>query len=346
MQNATESVGHTRAGNGRPLAGARGWIISDGKAGHEALCLGVAAALGLAAEIKRVAPTGLWKALAPWAPVAPAERFGAPGTPFAPPWPQVALAAGRTTTPYIRALKKKAGLKTFTVVMMDPKTGPGTADLFWVPEHDRRHGPNVIATLTAPHSFSPERLAELRQASDPAIDALTAPRVAVLVGGPNERYRYPAPVIDRLAAAVRSLSDLGAGLMITVSRRTPAALVAALDEAIRGRSAIFWKGEGPNPYASFLAHADVFLVTADSVNMVGEAAATGRPIYVFEPDGGADKFTAFHAALRAKGVTREAPDPFESIGTWSYTPLYAADAVAAEIERRWQRRKSLLPGLT
>jgi hypothetical protein len=346
MQNVTRVTGRTRSGHAHPLAGARGWIISDGKAGHEALCLGVAAALGLSADIKRVTPSGLWKALAPWGPVAPGERFGAPHTLFAPPWPQIAFAAGRTTTPYLRALKKKAGLKTFTVVLMDPKTGPDTADLFWVPEHDRRRGPNVIATLTAPHPLSPERLAELRKAPDVAIDALNAPRVAVLVGGPNERYRYPKQVIDRLAASVRSLADLGAGLMITVSRRTPAALVAALDEVVAGTNAIFWKGEGANPYPSFLAHADAFLVTADSVNMAGEAAATGRPIYVFEPEGGADKFTAFHAALRAEGVTRTAPDRFQEIGEWSYAPLYAADAIAAEIEQRWQRRKSLLSGLT
>ena len=37
---------------------------------------------------------------------------------------------------------------------------------------------------------------------------------------------------------------------------------------------------------SFLAHADAFVVTADSVNMAGEAAATGKPIYIFEPSGG------------------------------------------------------------
>jgi mitochondrial fission protein ELM1 len=346
MQNTTGMTGRARSGQVHPLAGARGWVISDGKAGHEALCLGVAAALGLSVEVKRVTPSGLWKALAPWGPVAPGERFGAPHTLFAPPWPQIALAAGRTTTPYLRALKKKAGLKTFTVVMMDPKTGAGTADLFWVPEHDRRRGPNVVATLTAPHPLSPERLVDIRKAPNADIAALNAPRVAVLVGGPNERYRYPKPVIEKFAASVRSLADLGAGLMITVSRRTPDVLVSALDEAVQGTGAIFWKGEGPNPYAAFLAHADAFLVTADSVNMVGEAAATGHPIYVFEPEGGADKFTAFHAALRAKGVTRAAPARFEAIETWSYPPLYAADTIAAEIEQRWQRRKSLLSGLT
>jgi len=346
MQNATRAMGRLRPGQTRPLAGARAWIISDGKAGHEALSLGVAEALGVKAEIKRVAPAGLWKAIAPWGPVSPRERFGTPHTQFAPPWPQIAIAAGRTTTPYIRALKRKAGLKTFTVVLMDPKTGTATADLFWVPEHDRRRGPNVIATLTAPHAQSPERLAALRASADHGLAALKEPRVAVLVGGPNDRYRYPPAVIERFAATVRSLADLGAGLMITVSRRTPPALVAALDEVVRGRDVVFWKGEGANPYPAFLACADAFLVTADSVNMAGEAAATGRPIYVFEPEGGAEKFKTFHAALHEMGVTRPAPDRFDEIGDWSYLPLFAADTIAAEIEQRWQRRKSLLSGLT
>jgi mitochondrial fission protein ELM1 len=346
MQNPTQASERPGGGNTRSLAGATAWIISDGKAGHEALCRGVAEALGLAIEWKRVAPTGLWKTLAPWAPVAPSERFGEPGTLFAPPWPQFAFAAGRTTTPYIRALKKKAGLKTYTVVMMDPKTGSGTADLFWVPEHDKRRGANVITTLTAPHPLSPARLAEIRSAPHAAMAALKQPRVAVLVGGPNERYRYPAPVVEHLAALVRSLADLGAGLMITTSRRTPADLIAAIETAVRGSGAIVWKGEGPNPYPEFLAHADAFLVTADSVNMAGEAAATGKPIYIFEPPGGAEKFTAFHKRLRAQGVTRTAPERFETLGTWSYPPLYAADQIAAEIERRWQRRRSMLSGLT
>ncbi len=330
----------------RSLAGARAWIISDGKAGHEALCRGVADALALSVEWKRVAPSGLWKAMAPWGPVAPGERFGQPGSLFAPPWPEIALAAGRTTTPYLRALKRTAGFQTYTVIMMDPRTGPGSADLFWVPEHDKRRGPNVIATLTAPHPLSPARLAALRREAHHALDALPAPRVAVLVGGPNERYRYPPPVIAGLARLVGSLADLGAGLMVTASRRTPPDLVAALEAAIAGTPAVLWTGEGENPYPQFLARADAFLVTADSINMAGEAAATGRPIYVFAPDGGAAKFDAFHAALEAKGVTRPAPERFSVLEPWSYAPVYAADAIAEEVARRWQRRRALFPGLT
>ena len=76
----------------RPLVGRKAWLITDGKAGMDVQVRGVADALGLDYEMKRVAPAGFWSLLAPWGPVAPAERFGAPGTPFAPPWPAVAIA--------------------------------------------------------------------------------------------------------------------------------------------------------------------------------------------------------------------------------------------------------------
>ena len=111
----------------RPLAGARGWIITDGKAGMDVQVRGVADALGLAYEQKLVEPKGLSKIIAPWGPVARVERFGEPGGRFGPPWPVIAIATGRASIPYIRALKRKAGPQTYTVVLQDPKTGPGTA---------------------------------------------------------------------------------------------------------------------------------------------------------------------------------------------------------------------------
>ena len=39
-----------------------------------------------------------------------------------------------------------------------------------------------------------------------------------------------------------------------------------------------WDGTGDNPYFAYLALADALLVTADSVSMVSEAAATGKPV--------------------------------------------------------------------
>jgi mitochondrial fission protein ELM1 len=328
-----------------PLAGMRAWIITDGKAGMDVQAKGVADALGLDYVVKHVAPSGIWKAAAPWGPVPPGERFGAPGTPFSPPWPAVAIATGRASIPYIRRLHSMAGPRTYCIVLQDPKTGANTADLIWVPEHDRRRGSNVITTPTAPHSFSVERLALLRATVPPAIAALSSPRVAVMLGGKNGIYRFREADDDRLYRALQSIGRLGASFMVTPSRRTHQRLIRAVDAATAGCPRIIWDGSGENPYAQFLAHADQLVVTADSVNMTSEACATGRPVWVFEPSGGNPKFRRFHEALRRHGAARPLPETLSRLESWSYEPLDSACTIAAEVERRWSRRKEMLPGL-
>lgn len=329
----------------RPLSGRAAWIFSDGKSGHELQCLGVAEALRLKSEIKRVHPRGLYRALSPWAPVAPRERFGQNFSDFAPPWPAIAFATGRTTIPYIRALKKQAGSSTYTVILMDPRVNARAADLLCVPEHDQRRGDNVVTTLTAPHRYSPQHLAELRAAMPPEIAALPAPRIAVLIGGPNGAYRYDPADIVRLTQAMQEVAETGASLMITPSRRTPGELLSAIASATQAFPRLFWDGGGGNPYPAMLANAGAFIVTADSVNMAGEAAATGKPIHIFTPSGGSEKFARFHAALEAHGATR----PLGQFGikdTWVYQPLDSATIIAEEIQRRWLIRAGHTPGLT
>jgi len=334
------------AGHGaRPLAGARGWLISDGKAGHETQARGVAEALGLAYEVVRVDPKGLWRLMAPFGPVAPGEAVGRPGGLLAPPFPAVAIAVGRTTIPYIRALRRRAGVATFTVILDDPKTGARSADLISVPEHDRLRGANVMTTLCPPHGYSPARISALRANLPADILALPAPRVAVLLGGNNAVYRFDAPAEQSLVDGLARLSSLGASLMVTASRRTPAGLMQRIVAAISAAPHLVYDGAGANPYAAFLAAADALVVSADSVNMCGEAAATGKPVYVAPLAGGSAKFRRFHDALAARGVTRPLAGDLAEVGGWSYVPIYEADRIARAIEQRLGRRQAMLGGL-
>jgi uncharacterized protein len=331
MTNPVDSIG-----------GKRGWVISDGKVGNDVQTRGVFDALGLRYENKLVDPKGVWRALSPWGPVSPSERFGMAGSHFHPPWPDFAISIGRLTTPYIRRLKRAAGLATYTIILQDPKVALRTADLFWVPEHDTRRGPNVITTLTAPHSFTARRLSELRATMPAQIAALPSPRVAVLLGGPNGDFGYTPAALRRLGSALQSLARLGVSLMVTPSRRTPPAVAEFVDQATTGAVRLFWDGTGENPYPQFLAHADAFVVPADSVNMTGEPCATGKSVYVFEPEGGSPKFSRFHETLRRHGATRPLPDTFERLETWSYTPLNSSEEIASEIARRWHKRRQML----
>ena len=326
----------------KPLKGRKAWLITDDKIGMQVQVKGVADALGLDWEAKQVDPGGLWKLLAPYGPPDPKHRFGQPGSALAPPWPEVALATGRLSIPYIRALRRKAGLATFTVVLQDPKTGAKTADLIWVPEHDRRRGANVMTTLTAAHSFSPERLRGLQSVEPAWLAGCPSPRVAVILGGRNQVYRFTRDDDARFGASIASLARLGASFLVTPSRRTHAGLREAVMTATAGAPRFIWDGTGENPYPAFLAHADFFVVTGDSVNMSGEPLVTGKPVWIFEPSGGSAKFSRFHEALRRCGATRSLPETVAGLTPWSYAPIDSAAAIAAEIERRWLRRQAML----
>ena len=326
----------------RTLKGATGWLITDGRAGIIAQARGVAAALDLNAVQKNVAPKGIWHLMAPWGPVAPREQFGKPGSKFAPPWPDVAIAVGRAAIPYIRALRKHAGSKTYTVVLQDPRTNPNVADLICVPQHDRLRADNVFTTLTSAHRFSPNLLEEIRGELPNDIKDLPRPRVAVLLGGKNRAHRYTDDDYDRLIKGLSSLAALGVNFMITPSRRSLDGLIEAADTGTRNAPRIFWRGEGENPYPYFLAAADLFIVTGDSVNMCSEASSTGKPVYVFMPSGGSQKFTRFHDGLQQHGATRPMPELFEILDEWTYEPLDAASEIAAEIERRFNERAQTL----
>jgi mitochondrial fission protein ELM1 len=130
--------------------------------------------------------------------------------------------------------------------------------------------------------------------------------------------------------------------MITPSRRTHPGLLQVTEAATRTAPRILWDGTGDNPYAAFFAHADAFVVTADSVNMTGECCATGRPVYVFHPSGGKAKFHRFHAKLEDLHATRRLPDAPDRLPAWTYPPINSTGIIAREIERRWLKRKAWL----
>ena len=92
----------------------------------------------------------------------------------------------------------------------------------------------------------------------------------------------------------------------------------------------FWNGTGDNPYFGILGSADVILVTSDSVNMVTEACASGRPVYIYELSGGSRKFTRFHEALYLRGYAR----PYRgSLDPLPVNRLYELTRIARAVEQ-------------
>jgi mitochondrial fission protein ELM1 len=315
---------------------ARVLVLSSGMAGHEINCLGVAGALGVPYEKVVVKPRQLFRSLAPYGPIDPRDRPGGPSSILATPFPDIAIASGRVAVPYIRALKRARRDEIFTVFLQDPRFARREFDLIWTPLHDRLSGPNVIATLTSPHPFSAEKLAGFRNAPDPRLAALPAPRAAVLLGGPSSAHGFSSDDLQRLARSIAAIAAQGYSVMATPSRRTPQMLIEAARQGLKQADAgrvFLWDGAADNPYGQMLAHADAILVTGDSVNMMGEAVSTGAPAYVFAPSGGGRRINAFVAALEEKGAIR----PFEGrIENFKYEPIDSSAEIARAIAGRFE----------
>ncbi len=312
------------------------WLITDGKIGDEVQCLGIADELGLIPQRRLVKPRAPWSWLTPWGPIDPREAAHCPHSPIAPPYPNVAIAAGRRTVPYLRNVKRASGGRTFTIFVKDPYVGLDAADVIWIPEHDKLRGENVVVTLTPAHRLRPQVLAQARAAIDPRLKPLPQPRVALILGGKGVNHRFEPVDIERLAAIAAKIAASGAGIMVTPSRRTPPEAIRAIHAVLASRlsmgRAFIWDGQGPNPYAQILAHAAAIVVTGDSANMVGEATVTGVPVHVYEPSGGHPKVTRYLDRLVEEGAVRRWSGTLEH---WTYAPIDSAPVVAKDIAGRY-----------
>jgi mitochondrial fission protein ELM1 len=305
------------------------WTLTDGKAGDALQCLGVAEAVlaetGGSFRGYKVRPRKLYALAMPWGPPDPADL-----TQFSPPWPEIAIASGRRAVAYLRWLKKQSP-QTLTVFLKDPRTGTGAADFIWVPEHDRLRGPNVLATLTSPHRQTPAVLAAARgQVRDELLD-LPQPRVAVLAGGPSKDVSFDEEDVEAFAAALAELAGTGVGLMVSPSRRTSDTMKEAIAKALERSQAWIWDEQGPNPYTEMLAVADAFVVSADSTNMLSEAAATGKTIHVFLPRGVPLKIVRFIGAMMEHGAVVKFTGHLEN---HPYQPIDSTPLIAREILER------------
>ena len=86
--------------------------------------------------------------------------------------------------------------------------------------------------------------------------------------------------------------------MVTPSRRTPAEAKRVIAEALAAEKlGAMWDELGENPYLGILASADRLIVTAESISMISEALATGRPVHVLPLEGEGRRHDAFLARI-------------------------------------------------
>ena len=299
------------------------WILVDqGKTGSLNQCLGLAEALGFPYEVFSLTfhQPWAWLPLALW-PKHP--RWTLKKNPFGDqslrdkslggkPLPTLVIASGRKSMNAAAWLRKKG---VFVVALQKPTLPLSCFDLVVVPEHDRLSGPNVISVLGNLHRITQEKCQTEALSWANAWKNLPPFKRVILVGGPNGKLSLSAPSVTKIIAAIQQALDQGKGVLISTSRRTPPSVVALLKDFCKTHShneanapaqteakIFFWDSGEKNPYLAFLGAGDEFVVTADSIAMMSEVMATGKPLHLIPLEGHSPKFQRFYTSILTKGA--------------------------------------------
>lgn len=239
------------------------WILSRGRKGDLDQMLALARATGWPHEVKTL-------------------RFAGPEIPvlsklllketLSPPWPDLVLCAEASPSVIAKAIRRASGGRTRAVCLGRPAGSAAGFDLVITTAQYRIPRAANVVELAMPLA------AETAGAAPPVAGG----PVAVLVGGPAFPDRLDEAAAEQLASDVLALAARkGAVLDVVTSPRTPAAAIAVLDRRITAPHRLTVFGRGENRYRAALAAASKIVVTSDSVSMVSDALASGKPVSVY-----------------------------------------------------------------
>ncbi len=318
------------------------WVLASYRAGENSQLVALAEALkrdlGLDYQVKRMRyrPWATAIGLARRVSHAGLDRVGS--SPLQAPWPRLVITAGLRNEGPARWIRRQSNgsilngsvLNSSTLVVYVGRCwAPAAAyDLVvTTPQYRSRPAPNLLVNDTTMQNANPARLRTAAESLLPLPAGIPTPRgatpaIAVLVGGHSGAYCFGPRAGAALGRALCRLARARhATLLISTSARTPEPAVTALEEALAASPEVphqlyRWRPNDPdNPYFGYLGLAAEVVVTGDSIAMLSEACATGKPVHIFDlagdyPTAGAPhhrrdhslKSTAF--ALLAHGPRR------------------------------------------
>ncbi|GAB4183760.1 MAG: ELM1/GtrOC1 family putative glycosyltransferase [Wenzhouxiangellaceae bacterium] len=305
--------------------------LSDGRSGHDRQSLALTGALSRA--LAEHAVEGVVEADLP-APRSPPHltqlliRAGIWRRPddvqTLPPGPTLLIGCGSRCARLSRLLRQRDPGHIRTVQILDPRRRRQDYDVLIIPLHDQVQGENIINFSGSLHPVDNDWLHRAAQLWSPAWADLPAPRLGLLIGGGRTLHRQWRQLKPLLAQRLAG----GGSLLLSFSRRTPARAVAII-----GAEASDWPGViyhpdhgGDNPYPGILALSDELWTGSDSINMISEALATGKPVSVYPmPTGRRHKQFINHCLTHYRLSRVGQPDP----GT--RPQLRPVDGVAARL---------------
>lgn len=198
-----------------------------------------------------------------------------------PPWPRLVLGIGNRSVPAALAIRELSDGKAKLVRLGNPRLDPRNFDLLiTTPQYRVPRAPNVIrlpvGVTTAPKVEADREEAEW-------LAKLPRPHRLLLIGGDTFMWKLTPQLLAEAATELKRRCEADGGSVIAVSSpRSSGAVEDAVAAALKGTEhGLVW-GRLPR-YAVLLGDADEVYVTADSVAMISDAIASGKPVGLVFP---------------------------------------------------------------
>ncbi len=285
----------------------RTWLLASPHAGDNSQLHALANALGWPYEAKRLAYRNFEKFLRllsrPTLSAVNAEL----SDPIAPPYPDLIIAAGRAAEAVAFWIRRHGNRDVRVVFIGTPWSSLDKFDLVLAtPQYSLPNRANVMQSWLPLHAVHPMSLGSAARTWLPRLRHLPRPWIAVLVGGSSGPYVFGPSSAERLGREASQFAKCcGGSLLVSTSARTGRPASHALAAAIAVPHYFYgWTDSGKidNPYLSFLALAQQIIVTADSVSMIAEACATGKPVLLFDIDEGKQSMRAEESRPSSSGA--------------------------------------------
>lgn len=263
----------------------RVWTLLGRKAGDNTQIRALSARLGWPVEEKTIVarPWELLVHTMPGGSLAGIHR--AQSSSLAPPWPDLIISAGRRNEPVARWIQARSGGHSRLVHLGRPWAALDRWDLIvTTPQYNLPAAQNILHNTLPLHAVDHSQLTATRTRFAEQLNTLPRPHIALMMGGNSGKFvftRYKGARLGELSN--RLACAAGGSLLVTSGPRTPAEAAMACEAALTvPRLSHRWGQPGENPYLAFLADADAFVVTGESMSMLAEAQGREKPLFIFD----------------------------------------------------------------
>ncbi len=251
------------------------------------------------------------------------------------PKPDLVISSGRRSA--LAALQLKKIFPSVKIVQnLRPNLPAKNFDFIVTPVHDNYQYADY-QTIISPNIVNGKQMDKARN-QFPEFQ-ITEKIFFIALGGDTKNNIVSGSTLRKFCDNVENIAkNDNIKIYICTSRRTNRKYHEILRERLSSIAKIyFWENTiKHNPYLALLSYANYLAVTQDSISMIGECLATGKPTYVFSEGFGDSKHQEFCTNLTEQKLIRDMQDlNHKPPANWKYSAVNEAQNCAKLIVKKF-----------